>query len=213
LVFYSLRTFADPAVFETRFLPRTSDIVVEGALPDIARPEAANTEISAVPKVASWTSVFNGRSFSFLASAAALGILAWEYRRRQVASATGQLATGTPARSLLDDSVFGAIPPAALMIAAIPLTLMGLMIVETFAFGHAQHWLFPTYIGLFEIWTALAALGLVALGAFWGPRALQKVGLGVFGLLAIFLFVSFIATLVGWSGEWYSLVNTGTAAT
>src|SRR5262249_16620173 len=159
-----------------RFLPRTSDVVVAGVLPDVARPEAASTDTSGVPKVTSWTSVFNGRSFSFLASAAALGILAWEYRRRQAASAVGQLGTAAPARSLLDDSVFGAIPPAALMIAAIPLTVMGLLIVETFAFGHARHWLFPTFIGLFEVWTALAALALVVVGALRGPRVLQKAG-------------------------------------
>ncbi|HTI51535.1 MAG TPA: DUF2339 domain-containing protein, partial [Planctomycetaceae bacterium] len=171
LVFYSLRTFADPAAFETRFLPRTSDVVVQGVLPDTPQPV---TTTAAAREVPSWSSVFNGRSFSFLASAAALGILAWEYRRRRTAFEAGRLATGAPTRTLLDDSIFGAIPPAALMIAAIPLTLMGLLIVETFAFGHARHWLFPTYTGLFEIWTALAALSLVAVGALWGPRALQK---------------------------------------
>src|SRR4029077_15246470 len=75
LVFYSLRTFADPAAFETRFIPRTADVVVQGVLPDTPQPV---TTTAAAPEVPSWTSIFNGRSFGFLAGAAAVGILSWE---------------------------------------------------------------------------------------------------------------------------------------
>jgi hypothetical protein len=148
---------------------------------------------------------------SFLASAAAMGILAWEYRRRRP---DGDLARagsseGPATAALLDNTVFGAVPPAALLVAGIPLTVMALLIIETFAFGHSRRWLFPTYVGLFEIWTSMAALALVAVGAVWGPRSIQKVGIGVFGLLAILLSVSLLGTLVGWSGEWNQLRNHG----
>ena len=46
--------------------------------------------------------------------------------------------------------------------AGIPLSMMALMIVETFAFGHSRRWLFPTFVGLFEIWVrgSISATGV-----------------------------------------------------
>ncbi|MGE5191661.1 MAG: DUF2339 domain-containing protein [Deltaproteobacteria bacterium] len=209
LVFYSVQTFDNPAAFQTRFTHRTRDVVVQGSLPTL--PEA-QTAPPGTPQPPSWTSVFNGRSFSFLASATALGILAWEFRRRRTSGDIVPTGAAGKAPPLPDNEVFGAIPPAALLIAAIPLTLMTLLIVETFAFGHSRRWLFPTYVGLFEVWTALAALGLMAFGALLGPRSLQKVAVGIFGILAIFLFVSLTGTLAGWSREWNQLLSGDPAA-
>jgi hypothetical protein len=209
LLFYSVQTFDNPAAFQTRFTQPRRDVVVQGALPDLPAPAEAPGATTEPP---SWTSVFNGRSFSFVASAAALGILAWEYRRRRPSVNLASASAGTAVHSLLDNEIFGAISPAVLLIAAVPLTVMALLIVETFALGHSRHWLFPTYAGLFEVWIALSALALMAFGALWGPRSLQKVAVGIFGLLAIFLFVSLMGTLAGWSGEWNQFVGSNSAA-
>jgi hypothetical protein len=81
---------------------------------------------------------------------------------------------------------------------------MGLFIVESFSYGRLHDWLFPTFIGLFMTWTSVAALVVIYLAGTVGPRWLQRVGVGLFGLLAVFIAVSLLGTLAGWGHEWMS---------
>lgn len=200
LAFYSSQTFADPGSFQTRF--NRTDPIVEDVLPSgvIGRVVQTGPRGDVEPV---WTDVFNGRSLSFLASALVLVVLAWEYRRRR-----GELET-VPAGAKWSPDVSVEQAGGALL-ALVPLTLLGMLIVETFAVGHRFDWIGPTVLGLFVVWSSLAAVSLVVLSRRTGPEWLSKVGIGVFALVTLFLLVSFVGTLSGWRGEWRGL-TTGSA--
>ena len=125
----------------------------------------------------SWTDIFNERSFTFLASVFALAVIAWEYRRR---TAT-EMATGTE-RGPPFDTVVG------WLVAGAPLSLLAMAIVETYAVGHARHWIFPTFVGLFSVWTALIALALLVMAVVKGPRWMELVSMAVDGLSGVAIF-------------------------
>lgn len=206
LVYYTLGTIADPVRFETRFTRGTNDPVVQGTVsfPQLSLPGRAAAD---QPEPPSWTNVFNGRSFSFLASALAMGILAWEYRRRSAYRSTvAGIGPVTEIAAPLSNKpgLWNSFSNTAWLMAGVPFSVLALLIVETFAFGHGRHWLFPTFVGLFTVWTALSALVLVVAGSLWGPRSLQRFGLAAFGLLALFVLIGLLGTIGGWSSEWTS---------
>lgn len=198
LVFYSGETFAHPDSFQTRF--RTDPVVQDVLPPGVIGHVVGTGRLGEVEP--SWTDIFNGRSLSFLASAIVLVVLAWEYRR-----GGGRLETeSTGAKWAPDVSIEQA---AGTLLALAPLTLLGMLIVETFAIGHRFDWIGPTVLGLFIVWSSLAAVGLVVLSRQIGPEWLSRVGVGVFALTALFLLVSLFGTLSGWRGEWRSLTANG----
>jgi Predicted membrane protein (DUF2339)/Protein of unknown function (DUF3999) len=199
LAFYSVETFSDPRAFDSRF---QRDFGEPAVVPMESLAMSGSMETT-VPETPGWTSVFNGRSFSFLASALAMGVLAWEYRRRRPVGVT---AAGSPVpESLLPSASTQQMAIATgWLMAAVPLSLMALLIVESFSFGRLHDWLFPTFIGLFMTWTALAALVVFYAAATIGPRWLQRIGIGLFGLLAVFIAASLLGTVGGWGHEWMS---------
>jgi uncharacterized membrane protein len=203
LFFYAGQTFDHPGRFDTRFLG--VDPVAADVLPYNVVGAAASTG-PAAPAAPSWTDVFNGRSFSFLASALVLAVLAWEYRRRGPLS----LASAGEEERAIETS--GPLSPGAAsgwLLALVPLTVLGMLIVETFSIGYRYDWIGPTVVALFTVWTALAAVLLMALAAMWGPRWMERVGLAVFGLAAICLSVAFVMTLGGWRSDWMQLTAPG----
>jgi uncharacterized membrane protein len=209
---YTSETFVNPRHFQTRFTH--VDPVVQETVPsrvDLTPAPEKAVDVQAEP---SWTDVFNGRSFSFLASAIVMSILAWEYRKRFASVRAG---TGPPLDTAGDEPPpqqgYTRLPEistgqiATWLMAGVPLTLLGLLIVETFAFGYARDWIFPTFVGFFSIWTAIIGLVLISVAFTWGPRWLERVGWGVFGLLGMFLAVNTMATLAGWRSQWHRFQN------
>ncbi len=210
LVFYGSSTFFNPNRFQTRFTrvdPVVTDVMPGSVL--FGRGRSLETEPT-------WTDVFNGRSFSFFASAIVMSILAWEYRRRfgsvesdslrgidTSTAPTSVQTTGPPWRSVSPGQA------SAWLMAGVPLTVLALLIVETFAMGHRYHWIFPTYASMFSVWSAVIALVLMGLSLSWGPRWLDRVGLAVFGLLGMFLFANTLGSLSGWRNQWRRLVADG----
>lgn len=218
LVFYSLSTFGDPDRFQTRFT-RTVDPVMEDVLPGTTHtaPPAGPGLGGTVPRRQPvWTDVFNGRSLSFLASAAAMGILAWEYRRRM--SLQGKdadlakaiygepLGVGEELQYAFSDLAKQA---AVCLVAGVPLTFLALLIVESFAFGHAWQWHVPTYIGMFSVWTAIVGVTLAAMSRSMGPRSLERAGAAVFILLGAMVFVGFVSAMAGWPETWGRIHSAG----
>ncbi|REJ83290.1 MAG: DUF2339 domain-containing protein [Planctomycetota bacterium] len=190
LVFYSVQTFDHPGSFQTRFR-RVDPIAV-----DVMPSRVIEAEGSQAADEPSWTDVFNGRSFSFLASALVMAILAWEYRRRRDSEATSVL--------LRESSL-----TAGWLTALVPMTLLGMMIVETFVLGYRYDWIGPTLVGLFTVWTALAAAMLLVTAVRVGPEWLNRVGLGLFALVALLLLASLGGTLIDWRSEWHRLSGHG----
>ncbi len=199
LMFYAGQTFDHPDRFTTRF---TVDPVAADVMPyGMTAPQPVEiTEPT-------WTDVFNGRSLSYLASAIVMSVLAWEYRRRKVS------LTGEVTRTLEASGSLAAAPLAAgWLLALVPITVLAMLIVETFALGDGYNWIAPTYLGLFAVWGALTAVMVLLLSRWWGPAWLERVSLGVFGLVGLLLMISLLATLAGWRSEWSSLTYQGADA-
>jgi hypothetical protein len=199
LMFYAGQTFDHPDRFTTRF---TVDPVAADVMPyGMTAPQ--RVEITEP----SWTDVFNGRSLSYLASAIVMSVLAWEYRRRKVS------LTGEVTRTLEASGSLAAAPLAAgWLLALVPITVLAMLIVETFALGDGYNWIAPTYLGLFAVWGALTAVMVLLLSRWWGPAWLERVTLGVFGLVGLLLMILLLATLAGWRSEWSSLTYQGADA-
>lgn len=194
LIFYASSTFADPGQFDTRFVER--DPFVEDVMPGGVMPRERSLE----PPDPSWTDVFNGRSFSFLASALVMGVLAWEYRGRR----TPDAEVATFRRELIPEG-----EPGLWLTAAVPLTVLALLLVETYAQASAGDWLFTTVVGVFSVWTALVGLVVAGVAVTWGPRRLEMVAIGVFALLSLFIVVNFFGTLGDWRSQWQGLEAQG----
>lgn len=166
LIYYALGTFNDPNQMR-RYFDRT-------ALP--------GTTIESP----SWTSVFNGRTFSFLGSAAVMGVLAWEYHRRRKTN----LEHGSTDE--FDGQFFGP------LLAGIPWSILAVLAVETFSQGDMRHWVAPTFIGLFSTWTALAALSLTVLALAFDSLWARRAALATFGILALLTGACLLDTLMNW---------------
>lgn len=187
LASYIGETVDNPRQFSTRFLtvdPGTEfmPIGIDGTVPPAPETDAP-----------SWTDVFNGRSFSFLASAGVLAIMAWEYRRR---SRVGEMAAVTSA--------------AGWLLAAVPITLLAMCSLESFVLGHTFEWSGFTVLGLMTAWASLASLGVAAMALSWGPRWLERVATVLYGLTGLLMIVTLLTTLGGWRVEWSHLQTVGT---
>ena len=183
---YAGETIDNPRRFSTRFVafdPGTELMPI-----DMDGVAAA----SQGPAEPSWTDVFNGRSFSFLASAAVLAVLAWEYRRR---SRTSDLSVPRPTTGWL--------------LAAVPLTILGMFALETFSLGFNLRWSEFTVLGLVTAWTAGAALVVLLIALFRGPRWVERVAAGLYAVVGLLLVGGMFATLVGWRSEWSQLQAQG----
>lgn len=195
LMSYAAETIANPRTFETRFTRPAPVVQYEDRF---GQPIVVASPASIEPQ---WTDVFNGRSFSFLASAVVLGVLAWEYRRRGATLETGARVDHirpTAAQDLL-----------TALIALVPLSFLGLLGLETFALAKRESWLNDTLFGWLAVWTALAAVALVACAVHFAIRSLRVVAGFVFGLLALLVFVLVVTTfdsvpghVEGASGFW-----------
>lgn len=212
---YTIETLDSPRRFDTRFTHATVDPITREAVPGVSMnpaPAAATTSF-APPDVPDplWTDIFNGRSFSFLASAIVLGVLAWEYRRGVALGWLGSGASQPPAPGLTTAggelrstpatrSVLDVVP--GVLLAAVPLSVLGMLLIESYAAADFRHWIILTFLGVSEIWIGATGLALIALSVTCGPRWLDKVGLGVFALLAIFLVGSSLTSWDQWGGLW-----------
>ncbi|MEX0702063.1 MAG: DUF2339 domain-containing protein [Planctomycetales bacterium] len=201
LAYYSVFTLADPEDFTTRFTKVS------------AEEAAAERPLFEVPTAAGpvWTDVINGRSLSFLAAIAALGTMAWEYRRRTAAyagqeSAAGAEASTTESREESPGEFGG------LLLAAVPVALLGLLLVESFAYAARGDWLTMSFLALASVWTSAVAFGVVAWSAPRWEKPLAIIGLGAFGLLALFLAASAFETLGDWGRDWPAVRARGSAA-
>lgn len=175
---YAAKTVDSPDTFSTRFLS-----VDPGT--DLMPIGVAGTATPAVERAPSWLDVFNGRSFSFLASAVVLAILAWEYRRRS-RTAEGSL----PA------------PASAWLMALVPVTLLAMLSLETFVLGYDFDWSGFTVVGVVTAWASVAAFVLAAIALNWGPRWLERVAFGMYALVGLLMIVTLLTTLGSWSAEW-----------
>ncbi|MFO1096374.1 MAG: DUF2339 domain-containing protein [Planctomycetaceae bacterium] len=177
LVSYTLRTIDHPQAFSTRLLSMDP-----GAdfIPDVAGMVAPAT----VAPGPSWADVFNGRSFSFLASAIVLAVLAWEYRRR---SNVGEKLVSQAAGGLM---------------ALAPVTLLAMLSLETFALGYNFDWSGFTVLGVVTAWASVAALAVAGMALAWGPRWLERVAAGMYALVGLLMIGILLTTLDGWSAEW-----------
>ncbi|MBL8851529.1 MAG: DUF2339 domain-containing protein [Planctomycetaceae bacterium] len=181
---YTAETFDSPRTFNTRF------IADPGAefIPGVADGGAAPAE----PTVPAWTDVFNGRSLSFLASALVMAILAWEYRRR--------------GRTLEEND---SDQPSGWFAVMVPLTLLGMLCLETYSLAYLSQWSEFTVLGVITAWTAAAALVVVWMSLAWGPRWLERIGAGLFALVGLLLLLELGGTLTGWRSEWSYLNSKG----
>jgi len=215
LLWYSVATFSQPGRFQTRF--SRVDPVAARTAPANTLSNVLRTGRRPANEPPTWTSVFNGRSFSFLASAIVMGVLAWEYRRRL---AIGDLESddpieiSQPSAQAGDDSPTDSSPQpsedtAGWLLAGAPLTILGMLLVETYALAHSYHWITPTLIGVHCVSTAVIAMALMALSTTWGPRWLDRVSIAAFGLLSLFVAGNTIVTLGGWRADWRRLVASG----
>jgi hypothetical protein len=213
---YTVETLDSPRRFDTRFTTQaTIDPLARDAEPGVSMnpsPAAAATTLpQPAEPVPSWTDIFNGRSFSFLASAIVLGVLAWEYRR---GGALGWLGSGASQPPALEASPAGGelrSTPATrsaldvvpgILLAAVPLTMLGMLLIESYAAADFRRWIILTFLGVSEVWIAATGLALIALSVTCGPRWLDKVGLGVFALLGVFLVGSSLTSWDQWGGLW-----------
>lgn len=177
-------------------------------------PHVSGQVITAADAGSSWTRIFNGRSFSFLASAIVLGVLAWEYRRR----GTGELDAGTndgmelsaPATS--DKWLF---PPQAVggvLLAALPLTVLVLLVLETIGLAAARRWLDITALSWSLMWMVLTAVVLILLSLRPGPRWLGVLGTLMFAGCGLLLLSLVSTTLNTWDRHFMLLLADGGGA-
>ncbi|HVV98869.1 MAG TPA: DUF2339 domain-containing protein, partial [Planctomycetaceae bacterium] len=115
LVVYGLMTLSEPIEFHPHFGPETlpSDVLGLGA-----RPEGV------VHHAPGWRDLINGRSMAYLADAIALGLLAWEFRRRR-------------GRNELPEADQGA---AEVALVGGPLALLLGIMLEQVVWGAVHHW-------------------------------------------------------------------------
>jgi uncharacterized membrane protein len=208
LVYYAAGTMVAPDSFATRFTRSRPDPAVEAMLPNVVAAAAATSG----PR---WTDIFNGRSFSFLASALAMAVLAWEYQRRSVIP--GAALPGAPDRS----GALGASSPemaqeaATLtngLVAAVPIVGLSMVLLEAYVFGHARDWITPSFFGTFMVATSLSALLVLWLAQRNALRVLRWVGLAVFAFAALLVAICLIATLAGWRADWHRIALEAAAA-
>jgi hypothetical protein len=121
-----------------------------------------------------------------------LAILAWEYRRRS---------------RTIEANIAG--PAAGWLAAVVPVTLLGMLSLESFALGHMWQWSEFTVLGLITAWSADAALVVVVMALNWGPRWLERIAAALFALLGLLLVISLLGTLNGWRSEWSYLEAQG----
>ncbi|MBI5759757.1 MAG: DUF2339 domain-containing protein, partial [Planctomycetales bacterium] len=209
---YVGETLDNPRQFDTRFTHSQVDPIVQENLPMMnmnpAAPMPASVPQPYVEPTPEWTDIFNGRSFSFLASAIVFGVLAWEYRKRNMLAVADAPSVGGSLHSTAGTLIPTSSPMNLLhgwLLTAVPLTVLGMLLIETFAAGKVRHWNILSMFGTFELWIAVVAFVLVWLAVNCGPRWLDKVGLGVFALLALFLVGSSLTTLDQWRGMWSRL--------
>lgn len=183
LLQYGAETLDDPERFRTRF-------TAEERVEVLHIPDPGPGGSPAEPETL-WQELLNGRMFSFLASAIVAAILAWEYRRR-LATVSGAL-------------VVSMTQTATILLAAAPITLLALLLLETYSFGHRHDWIPATGLGVAAIWTALGGLALVAMARSWGPPGLAGVGLFVFALLALDVLATVVWMLDRWGSTWREL--------
>jgi hypothetical protein len=213
LLQYVGETLDNPGRFDTRFTHSQVDPITQANLPTVnMTPADAMTPATATPPYVeptpAWTDIFNGRSLSFLASAIVFGVLAWEYRKRSTfagANAAWQGAIDSEHPAAPSPTSSSATFLHGWLLAAVPITVLGMLLIESFAAGMVRHWNILSMFGTFEVWIAAVAFVLVWLSATCGPRWLDKVGLGVFVLLALFLVGSSLTTLDQWRGMWSRL--------
>ncbi|MCA9115171.1 MAG: DUF2339 domain-containing protein [Planctomycetaceae bacterium] len=176
------------------------------------------------PASAGWLRVFNGRSFSLLASAIVLGVLSWEYRRLD--STPGINIHGTGTSSLLprnsaaaamagtegERSLSTSEPPAdawlfppakvaGVLLAGVPLTVVILLLLETLSLGVARNWLTATTHSVSLMWVVLTAVSLILLSLWPGPRWLGLVGTGLFAVAALMLMSLAGSTFNSWDRQ------------
>ncbi len=207
LAFYVSATVDDPRDFRTtRFLPPGVSIA-DTLDPAYGVRESAATTTAREP---SWADVFNGRSFSFLASAIVMAVMAWEYRRREQslpaagepAVGEGLMTTGDQWDSLarIDRSLL-----SGWLIAGMAVTVLGVLMIETFVAGHLRNWTVFSFVSAFAVWAAVIAVAIVLFATREGPAWLCRVGLGIFAVAAVMLGINAIATvgevLSGWGSR------------
>ena len=201
---YVGETLDNPRQFDTRFTQQRVDPITQEALSGVAMqpvvPAPASGSTATTVRDPAWTDIFNGRSFSFLASAIVFGTLAWEYRRRIASSPAAPSSRAASGESFNVSSLV-----TGWLLAAVPLTVLGMALIETYAAFRIRDWIVLSSLGTSEVFIAATGFVLVLLSVKWGPRWLDRVGLGVFGLLALFLIGSFFTTLGEWRGMWSRL--------
>lgn len=176
---YAVETLENPHSFSTRF---TQIDPGTGLLPiGVAAPQPAERPAP------SWTDIFNGRSLSFLASAVVLAVLAWEYRRRPAA-----------------DEEFEVAAPGWLL-ALVPLTVLAMLLVETYSLGYRGDWSRFSILGVVTLWSAVVAVAVAMMSVRWGPAWLDRVAAALFAWVGLLLVASLLATLASWRSEWSRL--------
>ncbi|MCY2966437.1 MAG: DUF2339 domain-containing protein, partial [Planctomycetota bacterium] len=207
---YTLETLDHPGRFSTRFL---RDPVVD----TVGVPTQSALEVDP-----SWTDVFNGRSLSFLASALAMGVLAWEYKRRLAtgwfdldpdASTASEASPSTvlDARPATAPSVSKSVPKrrgttspsrsheamiaSLVMLGGVPVTLLVMLVVETVSFGYQRQWIGASFGSCFTVWTAGCAAAIAWLARDRSSRPLKWLAAGTYALLALLVAISLFDTL------------------
>jgi hypothetical protein len=173
LIMYSMGTLAKPLDFTTGFVRR-------------AWEDPLTLEVE---KTYAW-GLINGRSMSFIANAVVLAILSWEYRRREKAARTE--------RSESSRKLGLAIPmPCAnqvslILIPLVPIAVLAMGLLETYAFGARAHWSVATHLSMVPIW--LSFFAMVSLLAYRQMNDVSTLGGLVRGLYSItaILFIGFL---------------------
>ncbi|MFO1007044.1 MAG: DUF2339 domain-containing protein [Planctomycetaceae bacterium] len=173
LMMYSMGTLAKPLDFTTGFVRR-------------AWEDPLTLEVE---KTYAW-GLINGRSMSFIANAVVLAILSWEYRRREKAArferteSSKKLGLAIPMPSANQVSL--------ILIPLVPIAVLAMGLLETYAFGARAHWSVATHLSMVPIW--LSFFAIVSLFAYKQMNDVSTLGGLVRGLYSItaILFLGFL---------------------
>ena len=173
LVMYSMATLAKPLDFTTGFIRRAWE-----------DPQSINPE-----KTYAW-GLINGRSMSFIANAAVLAILSWEYRRREKAArsewsdSSKKLGLTIPMPSADQLSL--------ILIPLVPIAVLAMGLLETYALGARANWPVATHLSMVPIWLSFfAVLSLFAFQRMSDVSTLGGLVRGLYSITAI-LFIGFL---------------------
>ncbi len=173
LVMYSMGTLTNPLDFTTIFVRRAWE-----------DPQSIDLE-----KTYAW-GLINGRSMSFIANAVVLAILSWEYRRREKTAriewseSTQKMGLVVPMPSANQVSM--------ILIPLVPIAVLAMGLLETYAFGARAHWGIATHLSMVPIWLSFfAVISLFAFKRMSDVSTLGGLARGLYSITAI-LFIGFL---------------------